>query len=314
MNRFSFLSLAMAASGLTACLDATEQLSPVAVPATTASPAEPVCDAVITGVSPEGVLPASRTAPIALELVGHADRDSVKVQLSGPDGVVPGELTLTEGLLELRPDAPLAPGNWLLQASVCDSHVTRLFDVGEVHHPMSDGDWRALEGKQLGFDLRYGTWMEPAARDGRELILRNLFASALVLDILETSAAGGVVAVAPGTLQADGSVGVSSAPGRAAALHFANPYGMASLPELRLQAQGRALTLREGALVLGFSDEGVVDGRLSAEADLRDFGPVDGSPVCEILELHTLASCVPCVSDGSPTCFSLTLEGLSSHD
>lgn len=313
MNRLSSFSLVVAVLSLSACLDATEQLSPVAEPTTHTRPVEPVCDAVITGVTPDGILPASRTAPIVLDFVGHADRDSVKVQLSGPEGVVPGQLTLGEGLLELRPDAPLAPGAWLLQASVCDSHVTRLFDVGEVHHPMSESDWRALEGKKLGFDLRYGAWLEPAARDGRELILRNLFASALVLDILETTAEGGVVAVSPGTLQADGSVAGASEPGRAASLRFANPYGMAAFPELRLQAQGRTLTLREGTLVLGFTDEGVVDGRLSAEADLRDFGLVDDLAVCELLELHTLGSCVPCVSDGSPTCFSLTLEGLSSH-
>lgn len=311
MTRSCSALLLLAALASLACGDTPERLT--AVPGTPSPPATVGCDAVITDVEPHGTLPASRTSPMVVRFAGHALADSVKVQLAGPEGVVPGQLTLGVGVLELRPDAPLAPGAHVVQVSVCDSHALRSFEVGTVHHPVSEHGWQGLTGRTFGLDLRYGAWAEPEARSGRELILRTLFGGALTLQLTGATPEQAVGHLAAGVLQADGTVSTGAAP-VAVPLVVDNPYALLPFGSLEVPVAGRTLWLRDGALALGLGDEGLVDVRLSAEADLRDFGDVDGLPVCEILALHTQAACVPCAADDAPTCFALTLEGLSSHN
>lgn len=305
-----FKTLLPGALVLAGCADLPERLTVVAGPETPV--ATTTCDAVITQVTPDGVLPSARTSPIVIGFAGQAFAHSIKVRVTGPDGEVPGELMVSSGSIEVRTDRPLTKGPHLVEASVCDSHVVRSFEAGEVHHPLADGDWAALLGQRFALDLRYGAWVEPEPRAGRELILRNLFASMLAVD-LKKSADGELVAeLRPALRSADGSVTVEDDAAVAAPLVLQDPYMLASFETLALDAHGRALSLHDGTLVAGLTREGLVDVRVSAEVDLRDFGMVDGMGACELLELHTQSGCAPCSSDGEMACFALTLEGMAS--
>ena len=145
-----------------------ERLTVVADAADPVATAE--CDAVITGVTPQGTLPAARTARVIVAFAGHASAGEVKVRILGPAGEVPASLLLAADHIEVRPDAPFVLGAHLVEANVCGSRVVRSFEVGAIHHPLAADDFSALTGKQLGLDLRYGAWTEPAPRAGRDLI------------------------------------------------------------------------------------------------------------------------------------------------
>lgn len=306
---FAPMAVAVAALG---CGDQVDHL--VAVDAPAPQRAATICDAAITAVLPAGVLPAARTAPIVVEHTGHALAGEVKVRVYGPAGEVPTAMFLGTGAVEVRPDTPLAPGSYLVEASLCDSHAVRAFEVGALHHGMSDSDWASLAGTERGLDLRYGSWAEPEPRAGRELIVRALFAGALVVDVTAEQDGSLLASVGAGERGDGGAVLPAHDQAMAASpLLVANPYALASFERLDLRVDGRALTLRDGALVLGFTDEGVADARLAAEVDVRDFGPVDGADACELLSLHTFGACAPCASDGQPSCFTLTLEGLAEQ-
>lgn len=295
-----------------ACGEPAERLAAVEGAAT--PPPATLCDARITGITPTGALPAARTTPITIALTGQALAGETKVRVSGSEGEVPTDLLFADEAIMVRPDAPLAPGSYLVEASVCDSHAVRAFEVGAVHHALADDAWASLAGSRIGLDLRYGRWTEPAPRAGRDLIVRSLFAGALVVDVIAGEDGQLVAALAPGQL-GDGGL-VVAAHGEATparALVSANPYALASFERLSLMVDGRTLVLHDGALVLGFTEQGIADARLAAEIDLRDFGPIDGTGACELLALHTDGTCAPCASDGEPWCFALTLEGLSAE-
>ncbi|OGQ23977.1 MAG: hypothetical protein A2138_11855 [Deltaproteobacteria bacterium RBG_16_71_12] len=302
----------LAAATALACGEPAERLTAVRSPDPLA--AATVCDAAITAVRPEGVLPAARTSSIVVEHSGHALAGEVKVRAAGPAGEVPTSILLGAGAVEVSPEATLAPGSYLVEASLCDSHAVRAFEVGALHHALSNDAWAALAGTQVGLDLRYGSWTDPEPRGGRELIVRALFAGALVVDVI--AAADGQLLAAVGAAEVGDGAAVVAVPGEpapASPLLVANPYALAPFSRLDLRVDGRSLTLRDGALVLGFTDEGVADARLAAEVDLRDFGPVDGSDACELVALHTFGVCAPCASDGAPWCFALTLDGLAEQ-
>ncbi len=309
-NSLPFLATAILAAAGAACGDEPAQLSPV--PAPSRDPVATVCDARVTGVVPSGTLPAARSADVIVWFSGHASRGEVKARLSGPDGPVPASLSIGDGVLELRPDGLLRPGSHLVEVSVCDSHAARLFDVGDVHHALQGGALAQLAGARFGLDLRYGAIVEPAPREGRDLIVRRLLGGAVVLDLTLADEGSLLAAVSPGALDAGGVVVAAGPSTSTSPLALENPYGLTSFASLELVADGRALTLRDAALVLGFTDDGIADARLSAEVDLRAFGDVDGLAACDLLALHTMAGCRPCSTDGEPSCFALTLEGLSS--
>ncbi|MCC7071391.1 MAG: hypothetical protein IT383_08715 [Deltaproteobacteria bacterium] len=291
-----------------ACGDDPSRLTPL--PATEPAPVATVCDAQVTDVQPIGVLPAARSTTIIVSYSGHALAGQVKARVSGPHGEVPSTMTLGAGVLELRPNGLLAPGAHLVELSVCNSHAARLFDVGHVHHALDTASWTALAGERFGMDLRYGTIVEPAPRAGRELIVRQLLGGAVVIDLSLADEASLLASVSAGVLGEGGEVALAGTAVPPSPVLLENPYGLTSFARLELTANGRALSLGDGTLVLGFTDAGLADARLSAEVDLRAYGEVDGLAACEVLALHTMAGCRPCASDGEPSCFALTLEGL----
>lgn len=309
-NALALLATAVLALAATACGDDEAQLTPL--PATGDEPVATVCDARVTNMLPSGTLPAPRTAALVVTYSGHAQPGEVKARLSGPDGEVPASVTFGGGVLELRPHGLLRPGSHLVEVSLCDSHAVRAFDVGQVHHALPGAAWAALAGARFGLDLRYGDIVEPAPRAGRELIVRQLLAGALVVDLSVADEASLLASVSAGAIDVDGVVVAAGQLMTPSPVVLENPYGHTSFARLDLMVDGRTLTLRDGTLVLGFTDDGIADARLSADVDLRDFGAVDGLAACDALALHTLAGCRPCDSDGAPSCFALTLEGLSA--
>lgn len=314
LSLFAPVSLAGLIAALTACGTEPPPPLPAGHPDNQA-PAQPACTAHVVDVAPAAdKLPVARATSIALRTDGPVDRDAKLVALDS-DGVVAGELLIGPTGVELVPHRPLAAGPVSWEAIVCGAHLAGAFEVGALLRPLHDDALAAFAGRSYGLDLRGGAWQAPAAQEGLDLVLRSLFGGALVVTIDGIAPDRATVALGSGVIDAAGAVALDDAGSRfqATVVWKDNPYLAIALPPFSFAVDGRALTLASGTLVLGLTEAGgIEDARLTGELDARAFGEVAGRDACHLLQAYSEQACMPCASDGAPSCFPLALSGLQA--
>jgi hypothetical protein len=267
------------------------------------------CDAVFTTFTPvDGAGPVGRATPIRVLFDGQAS--AIDFEVTGPDGAIPGTVTLEEGAAVFTPDAAYpSEGEITWTAAACEGTVGGTFSTGTLEERMSPEE---LEGSAYSIDLAEATWVSPPNAGD---MISQFFAGTFLI---------GVEAATETELDCIGAAGEATASGSWQqdpcyptvdfdAVDFSsNPYFALVSDRLEFNVEGMAVIIHEVTISGGMSSEELSEGKFSGEVDMRDYTGALGDDPCSLVGLVGL-TCEACLSDGEEQCIWLEAEDVGGE-
>jgi hypothetical protein len=226
---------------------------------------------------------------------------------------VDGESWMGDGRAVFLPHGPMPADtrvSWSVHA--CSATTSGTFTTGALLHPLED-----LEGTHVGHlfevDLRRATWDAPTPEDELAGVLLKWHLAPSFLVVM-SSVAGNEATffLAPAVIDDDGRVAQDlTRPVQTVKASLEdNPYVALDPVTMSLVLGDGVLELRGAELLLGLSDHGLADGRLSAFVDVRGLSSeTDGADPCAVLLSLTGGTCQPCdAEDTEGGCFFLEMS------
>ncbi len=297
------IPIAIFAAGLAAC-GASPPLQPI-TPSTS-------CNATALQVAPgDGAGPLHRMTPIAATWTGTATNVFFDVHAGAK--AVAGETFVDDNRAVFLPTEPLPASSTITaRVSVCGFVDTSTFTTGAILHPLQELD--TCVGQPYGMDLRTAHWAAPKPASAiAEVMLKWRLAPTLLVMLEAVDGNTGTFALIPGKLDKDGNTVPD--PSRSAQFLTAdlsgNPYVSLTPDNFPVAVGDGAVSLRSVDLVLGLGENGLEDGRLSAEVDVHGMRGVDNP--CAVLHDLTGQGCYPCdETDSLGSCFLLEMNDVTA--
>ncbi len=264
------------------------------------------CPEILSVTPADGTGPVARDAVIRVALDGKPGK--IEFTVTGPDGAIPGAVSLGETEAVFTPTDLLPEGADIdYSVALCDATSYGTFTVGAIEHATPPDE---LAGNTYALDLTNATWVTPPSGGA---LIEQFFGGAVLV---------GIEAVSATELDAIGASGQATTNGGwqqdpcFATIDFepvdftSNPYFNILADSVEFTVQTAVITVHNVEISGGLTSDAVVDGTFAGEIDFREVTAVNDG--CSMVGMIGL-SCTDCTSDGEPFCMFIEAEDVTGE-